>query len=110
MLDFTKITFNELDDTDKPYQVFYGYELDQNGIDDLLRIYADDKDIPEDAIVQNIELCLTCYSRHDYKLEACCTDINNKQYWIELSFRLTNCDEFIKIIPECERIKIKKSL
>jgi hypothetical protein len=110
MLDFTKITFNELDVTDKPCQVFYGYELDQNGIDDLLRIYADDKDIPEDAIVQNIELCLTFYSRHDCKLEACCTDINNKQYWIELSFRLTNCDEFIEIIPECERIKIKKSL
>lgn len=110
MLDFTKITFNELDVTDKPYQVFYGYELDQNGIDDLLRIYADDKDIPEDAIVQNIELCLTLYSRHDCKLEVCCTDINNKQYWIELIFRLTNCDEFIKIIPECERIKIKKSL
>lgn len=47
MLDFTKITFNELDVTDKPCQVFYGYELDQNGIDDLLRIYADDKVVLE---------------------------------------------------------------
>ena len=38
MLDYTKVTFNELDDTDKPLQVFYNYDLEQSEIDDLLRV------------------------------------------------------------------------
>lgn len=30
MLDYTKVTFNELDDTDKPLQVFYNYDYQEN--------------------------------------------------------------------------------
>lgn len=36
MLDYTKIAFNEMDNTDKTLQVFYNYNLKENEINDLL--------------------------------------------------------------------------
>ena len=33
MLDYTKITFNELDNTDKPLHAFYNYDLKESEID-----------------------------------------------------------------------------
>lgn len=36
MLDYTKITFNELDNTDKPLQAFYNYDLKENEINSFL--------------------------------------------------------------------------
>ena len=66
MLDYTKVTFNELDDTDKPLLVFYNYVLEQSEIDDLLREYATVEEIPEGVSVQKVELCLTIYARHDF--------------------------------------------
>ena len=74
MLDFTKITFNELDDTDKPLQVFYNYDLKESEIDIFLEEYATVEEVPEGVSIKKVELCLTIYAQHDFKLEACCTD------------------------------------
>ena len=106
MLDYTKVTFNELDDTDKPLQVFYNYDLEQSEIDDLLREYATVEEIPEGVSVQKVELCLTIYARHDFKLEACCTDTDNNQYWIELDTQFTDADKLISLIPDYWKIKL----
>ena len=109
MLDYTKITFNELDDTDKPLQplqVFYNYDLKQNEINDFLKEYATVEEVPEGVSIQKIELCLTIYARHDLKLEACCTDTVNNQYWIELNTQFANADELINLIPDYEDIVI----
>lgn len=106
MLDYTKISFNELDDTDKPLQVFYNYDLQKNEIDDFLEEYATVEEIPEGVSIQKIELCLTIYEKHDFKLEACCTDTENNQYWVELNTWFTNADEFINLIPDYGKIKL----
>lgn len=106
MLDFTKITFNELDNTDKPLQVFYNYDLKENDINDFLEEYATIEEVSEGVSIQKIELCLTVYSQHDFKLEACCTDTNNEQYWVELNKQFTNADEFIQMIPDYEKIRL----
>ena len=73
MLDYTKITFNELDDTDKPQQAFYNYDLKENEIDSFLEEYATVEEVPEGVSIQKVELCLTIYAQHDLILEACCT-------------------------------------
>lgn len=106
MLDYTKIVLNELDDTDKPLQAFYNYDLEQDEIDDFLEEYATVEEVPEGVSIQKIELCLTLYSKYDFKLEACCTDIDNNQYWVELNMQFTNADELIRLIPDSEKIRI----
>ena len=109
MLDYTKITFNELDDTDKPFQplqVFYNYDLKQNEVADFLEEYATVEEVPEGVSIQKVELCLTIYARHDLKLESCCTDTSNNQYWIELNTQFANADELISLIPDYEGLVI----
>lgn len=106
MLDYMKITFNELDDTDKPLQAFYNYDLKESEIADFLEEYATVEEVPEGVSIQKVELCLTIYTRHDFKLEACYTDTNNNQYWVELNEQFTNADEFISLIPDYEKIRI----
>ena len=98
MLDYTKISFNELD-SDKPLQAFYNYDLKGNEVDSFLEEYATAEEVPEGVSVQKVELCLTIYAQHDFKLEACCTDANNEQYWVELNKQFTDADEFIQKIP-----------
>ena len=107
MLDYTNITFIEFDDTDKPLQVFYNYDLEQSEIDDLLREYATVEEIPEGVSVQKVELCLTIYARHDFKLEACCADTDNNQYWIEIYTQFTDADKLISLIPDYGKIKLQ---
>ena len=106
MLDYTKITFNELDDIDKPLQAFYNYDLKESEIDDFLEEYATVEEVPEGVSIQKVELCLTIYAQHDFKLEACCTDTNNEQYWVEINKQFTNANEFIQMIPDCGKIKL----
>lgn len=105
MLDFTRIGFNELD-TDEPLQAFYNYDLKESEIDDFLEECAIFEEIPKGVHIQKIELCLTIYAQHDLKLEACCTDTNNEQYWIEINKQFTNADEFISLIPNYGNIKL----
>ena len=104
MLDYTKITFNELDDTDKPLHAFFNYDLKENEIDDFLEAYAKVEEVPEGVYIQKVELCLTIYARHDFKLEACCTDTDNNQYWVELKSQFTNADELISLIPDYGKV------
>lgn len=109
VLDYTKITFNELDDTDKPLQplqAFYNYDLIESEIDDFLEEYATVEEVPEGVSIQKVELCLSIYTRQDFKLEACCTDTNNEQYWVELNKQFINADEFVDLIPDYEKIRI----
>lgn len=80
MLDFTKIKFNEIDNVSMPSQIFYEYNLSQNEIDKFLEEYATCEEISKDVSIRKIELCLIIYSRHDFKLEAYCTNVNNEQY------------------------------
>jgi hypothetical protein len=106
MLDYTKITFNELDNTDKPLQAFYNYDLKESEIDSFLEEYATVEEVPEGVSIQKVELCLTIYAQYDFKLEACCTDTNNEQYWVEINKQFTNADEFIQMIPYYGKIKL----
>lgn len=114
MLDYTKITFNELDDTDKPLQAFYNYDLKESEIDSFLEEYATVEEVPEGVSIQKVELCLTIYAQHDFKLEACCTDTDNNQYWVELKSQFTNADELISLIPDygkvCDMIRIIRKI
>lgn len=106
MLDYMKIAFNEMDNTDKPLQVFYNYNLKEKEINDFLEECVTIEEVPKGVSIKKVELCLTIYAKHDFKLEACCTDINNKQYWVELNEQFTNADEFISLIPNYGKIKL----
>lgn len=106
MLDYMKIAFNEMDNTDKPLQVFYNYNLKENEINDFLEECVTIEEVPKDISIKEVELCLTIYAKHDFKLEACCTDTNNKQHWVEITKQFTNADEFIELIPNYGKIKL----
>lgn len=106
MLDFTKITFNEIDNTDKPLQVFYNYDVTQTEIEQLIEEYATEDEVPRGMYLCGIELCLSIYSSHDFKLEAVCTNDNNEQFWFELDKQFANADEFIQLIPDYGKLKI----
>lgn len=108
MLDYTKISFNELDDTGKPLQAFYNYDLKESEIDNFLEEYVTVEEVPEGVSIQKVELCLTIYARHDFKLEACCTDTENNQYWVELNAQFTNADEYIQMIPDYGKISFNE--
>lgn len=100
MLDYTKITFTELED---PLQVFYNYDLGQHEIDDFLRKYATVDEVPEGVSIQKIELCLTLYARHGFKMEARCIDTENNQYWVKLPTQFVdeeNVDKLVDLIPD----------
>ena len=112
MLDYTKITFNELDKTieqilqDTINILYKNTYLKENEIDSFLEEYATVEEVPEGVSIQKVELCLTIYAQHDFKLEACCTDTNNEQYWIELNKQFTNADKFIQMIPDYGKIRL----
>lgn len=106
MLDYTKITFNEIDDTDKPLQVFYNYDVTQTEIEELVEEYADEDEVPRGMYLYGIELCLTIYSARDFKLEGVVTNDNNEQFWFELDKQFTNADEFIQLIPDYGKLRI----
>lgn len=108
MLDFTKISFNEIDDTDKPLQVFYNYDATQTEIENLVEEYATEDEVPRGMYLCGIELCLSIYSSSDFKLEAVCTNDNNEQFWFELDTQFSNADEFIQLIPNYGKLKISK--
>ena len=95
MLDYTKITFNEIDDTDKPMQVFYNYDATQTEIEELVDEYASEDEVPRGMCLCSIELCLSVYSRNDFKLEAVCSNDNAEQFWFEFDKQFRNEDEFI---------------
>ena len=89
MLDFTRISFNELD-INKPLQAFYNYDLKESEIYNLLEEYATAEEVPKGVSIQKLELCLT----------------NNEQHWVELNKQFTNADEFICLIPNYRSIKL----
>lgn len=107
MLNYEKITFNEIDDTDKPLQVFYNYDVSQEEINEWLANEVACAEIPEEITIVAIELCLTIFSRHDFKLEAVCTSDWGSQYWIELEYQFTNADEFLQMIPDYGKLNIE---
>lgn len=106
MLDFTKISFNEIDDTDKPLQVFFNYDLSETEIYDLVDEYATEDEVPKGMILCSIELLLSIYSRNDFKLEAVVNNDNGEQFWFELNKQFSNADEFIQLIPDYGKIRL----
>ena len=106
MLDYTKITFNEIDDTEKPLQVFYNYDATQTEIEELVEEYADEDEVPRGMYLCGIELVLTIYSRNDFKLEGVVSNDNAEQFWFELDKQFRNADEFISLIPDYGKLRI----
>ena len=109
MLDFTKMAFNEINETDIPLQIFYGYDLNKQEIKNFFDTYATVEEVPEGVSIQKIELLLSIYAKHDFKLEACCTDSDNNQYWVEINLQFANADEFIRLLPDCTKEILKSN-
>lgn len=107
MLDYTKITFNEIDNTGNPVQVFYNYEATQTEIEKLVEEYAEEDEVPRGVCLCRIELVLTIYSKNDYKLEAVCSNDSAEQFWFELNKQFRNANEFIQLIPDYGKLRIK---
>lgn len=56
MLDYTKITFNEIDDTEMPIQVFYNYDVTQTEIEELVEQYAEENEVPSIEVPDGMAL------------------------------------------------------
>lgn len=104
MIDYTKIRFDEID-KEEPTQVFYYYDLTEQELDNFIAYYIPEDYLPSDVTVTDIELCLTIFVKRDYKLEAICNTGDNK-IWVELWYQVANADEFLKLIPKEEGVKI----
>lgn len=109
MLNYTKIGFNELD-VDIPLQFFYAYNLSSAELDTFLAYYVDEEDLSESDEVRNIELCLTVFSKRDYKLEAVLTLESNEQKWIELLPQLTDTQNEILNVMKVRQAEIQATL
>jgi hypothetical protein len=107
-IDYNKLSFNELDNDVYPLQVFFNYAMLQDEIDEWVANEVTDKEIPKGVSIKGIELLLTIFGKHDFKLEAVCTSNDNNQYWVELDNMFSNADEFISLIPNYEKIKLEE--
>lgn len=105
-IDYNKVSFNELD-MEYPLQAFLNYNMTQNEIDEWLVNEVSCEEIPEEITVIGVELCLTIFTRHDFKLEAVCTSDGGNQFWVELHNQFTNADEFVSLIPDYGKIKLE---
>lgn len=105
-IDYNKVSFNELD-MEYPLQAFFNYEISKNEIDEWLANEVSCEEIPEEISIVGIELCLTIFARHDFKLEAVCTSDGGNQFWVELNNKFTNADEFVSLIPDYGKIKLE---
>lgn len=104
-IDYTKVTFNKLNN-EYPLQVFFSYQISQNEINEWLANEVTCEEIPEEISIVEIELCLTIFGRHDFKLEAICVSECGSQFFVELNNHFTNADELISLIPDYGRIAI----
>lgn len=105
-IDYNKVSFNELD-MEYPLQAFFNYEITQEEISEWLANEVTCDEIPEEIIIVGMELCLTIFGRHDFKLEVVCTSDGGIQFWVELNNQFTNADEFISLIPDYGKLKIE---
>ena len=105
-IDYNKVSFNELD-MEYPLQAFFNYEISQNEIDEWLANEVSCEEIPEKITIVGMELCLTIFGRHDFKLEAVCTSDGGSQFWVELDNQFRNADELIQLIPDYGKLKIE---
>ena len=83
------------------------YETTQEEISEWLANEVTCDEIPEEITIVGMELCLTIFGRHDFKLEAVCTSDGGSQFWVELDNQFTNADEFISLIPDYGKIKLE---
>lgn len=103
MLDYSKISFNELDNDAFPTMAFFNYDALENEIAELVENYASEDEVPKGTEITNIELGLSIFSSHDFKLEAFCND----NYSFELDKQFSNADELIAMIPDYGKIRIQ---
>lgn len=99
MLDYSKVTYNEIDDTDEPLQVFFNYEVAQADIEKIVEAYATDDEVPKGMYLCGMELCLCVYSINDFKLEAVCSNDNAEQFWFEINNQFRDADILLSKIP-----------
>ena len=104
-IDYSRVSFNEID-IGYPLQIFFGYETTQKEISKWLANEVTCDEIPEEITIIKMELCLTIFARHDFKLEAICTSDCGTQFWVTLNDQFTNADEFIALIPDHVKIKL----
>jgi len=100
MLDFEKISFNEMDDSDTPIQFFFLYDFLDNGERKLMHDFVDTWGIDEKKGISSIELCLTMFSKDDWKLEAVVAHEYGKE-WYEMGDS-SNATSFLEIIHKAD--------
>jgi hypothetical protein len=92
MLDITKLSFNEMDNTETPLQFFFNYNVTDAEKQDFI------SDISHDEKCTNIEVCLDMYSNDDWKLEAIIDYESGKQEWIDINEAFHSATEYLEII------------
>lgn len=102
-INFNKVSFNELDD-EYPVKVFYNYALSENELNEWIANEIEDE-LPNEWFV-GVELVLTIFNKHDFKLEAVFTSETREQHWVELEQFMRNADEFITLIPNYGKMRL----
>ena len=105
IIDYNKVTFNELK-MEYPLQAFFNYKITQEEILVWLANEVSCDEISEEIAIVEMDLCLTIFGRHDFKLDAVCTSDCGSLFWVEFDNKFTNADEFISLIPDYGKIKL----
>jgi len=87
MINFDKVELMEIDKDDTPFQAWFNYNISDNEIRELVEDCEnnDNTEFNIDSDGLECSLCLTMYSREDFKLEAFVTDENGEQEWFVIN-------------------------
>lgn len=106
MIDYSKVYFNEMDDTVIPVQYFFGYDLTEQELAAFITYYI--PEMPDDKETDTAELCVSRYSHNDWKVEFISHNTDGTTDWFELLPNVTECDAFMEIVPADKRITEKR--
>lgn len=107
ILDYRRLSFNKLNKDYYPLQAFFNYEISQEEIDEWLANDVGYDQISGEINIISVELVLTIFSSHDFKLEAVCTSDCGNRFIIGVDDHFTNADEFICLIADYGKVRLE---
>ena len=101
-IDATKISFNEIDDSDRPLQIFFNYDI---SLYKTVRYLVENLGITNKFQIQSIEICVTVFSANDNKVELIVNygdarGNQNEQSWYVIDERTSDISGFLNLLKK----------
>lgn len=92
-VDISKLFFRGYDDTEMPVQIFFGYAVPKEQIQDLASFWG-----YKGELCKDIDIVLDLLSTYECPVEAVLTFTDNEQRWVDLRSTVNHMDQLIPII------------